>query len=125
MSDVRPYGKVDILDLDGRSRAARFIREVRDELTAHCGGKPSATQRALIETVAYMRLRITTLDRKFSESGQTEHDGRSYLALANSHARLLTKLGMKGVPAPRVSLAEQLRAGPKWDATSSGTPEPK
>jgi hypothetical protein len=97
--------------LDGRTREARLMREARAELTAHVGGKPSATQRALIEQAAQLRLRIATMDRRYAETGEmTAHDSRTYLAWANSYSRLLRQLGLKGAPAPVMTLAEHLAA---------------
>ena len=86
--------------LDRRTWQARLLRDARAELTAHVGGTPSATQTALIEQLAQLRLRLVLFDRRFAERGeQTDHDRRSYLAFANTHARLLGALGLKAAPA--------------------------
>jgi hypothetical protein len=92
-------------------------------LTAHAGGEPSATQRALIEQAVQIKLRLAVMDRKFAETGaQTEHDGRQYLAWANSLARLLRQLGMQGTEPRPPSIAEYFAA--KAAATpTSGPPE--
>src|SRR5215472_7849796 len=85
--EIRPYSRPAALaKLDQRTKEARLIRETRAELLAHVGGNPSATQRALIEQLVQIRLRIALMDRKFAESGaQTDHDSRTYLAWANSY----------------------------------------
>jgi hypothetical protein len=98
--------------VDGRTREARLMRETRAELTAHVGGKPSATQRALIEQLVQLRLRIATMDRRFAETGETTaHDSRTYLAWANSYSRLLRQLGLKGAAERPPTLAEVIAAG--------------
>ncbi len=85
------------------------MRETRAELTAHVGGTPSATQRALIEQAAQLALRLAAMDRKFAETGgQTEHDSRTYLAWSNSYSRLLRQLGLKGAAERPKSLADHL-----------------
>lgn len=82
--------------LDGRTREGRLMRRVRSELTAHVGGKPSATQRMLIERATTLSLYVEMLDRKMLEAGaQTEHDSRTYLAWSNSLTRTLRELGLQ------------------------------
>jgi hypothetical protein len=79
------------------------MRRVRAELAAHVGGKPSATQRALIDRIAWLYLHIAMLDaRSVERRHMTEHDSRTYLAWCNTLARTLRQLGLKGVePNPR------------------------
>jgi hypothetical protein len=97
--------------LDQRTREARLVRSVRAQLTAHVGGKPSATQAALIEQAAQLALRIATMDRDFAKSGGlTEHDSKAYLAWANAYGRLMRHLGLKGAAERGPSLAEHLAA---------------
>jgi heme oxygenase len=82
--------------LDGRTREARLMRETRAALTAHVGGSPSATQRALIERACQLTLRLAAMDQRFADTGaQTEHDSRTYLAWSNSLTRTLRDLGHK------------------------------
>jgi hypothetical protein len=110
-STIGPYSTPSTLaKLDGRTREARLLHVARAELVAHVGGTPSATQRALIEQIIQLRLRLATMDRKFAETGaQTDHDSRTYLAWANSHARLLRQLGLKGTtPTQTETLAQRL-----------------
>jgi hypothetical protein len=40
------------------------MRRVRAELITHCGGNPTAVQRALIERAAILSLRVEQLDAK-------------------------------------------------------------
>ena len=80
--------------VDGRTREAHLLRQVRSELTAHVGGKPSATQRMLIERAAVLALRVGMLDRKIMDDGMAEHASRTYLAWSNSLTRTLRELGL-------------------------------
>ncbi len=105
--------------LDGRSRETRLIRQLHAELIRHVGGKPSVTQAAIIDQLVQLRVRIATMDRAFAETGDTTgHDTKTYLAWANSYARLLRHLGLKGVAERPPSLADHLRArsSPAGDA---------
>jgi hypothetical protein len=101
-----PYSRLDLPTFSGKTREGAFLRGVRAELIKHVGGHPSATQAALIEAAAQLRLRITLMDRKFSETQtQTEHDTRTYLAWVGSLGRLMTRLdGLQPArPAPAPS----------------------
>ena len=110
MNAIGPYCRSSTLaKIDGRTREARLMQTTRAELVAHVGGKPSATQRALIEQACQLALRIATMDRKFAETGeQTEHDSRVYLAWANTFSRLLRQLGLAAAPARVPTLQEYL-----------------
>lgn len=115
-----PYSRpATLAKLDQRTKEARLVRETRAELVAHVGGKPSATQRALIERAVQLTLRVALMDRKFTEAGHTsERDSREYLAWSNSLARTLREIGLKPAAARPPSLAEILAAEPE-------TPEPE
>lgn len=95
--------------MDGRTRHARILNQVRGELTAQLGGKPSAAQRALIDRAAWLTLRVALLDAKTAEGGvMTECDSRTYLAWSNSLALVLTKIGLKGVAQQPPSLRDHI-----------------
>ncbi len=83
------------------------MREVKADLVKHCGGKPSAVQRMLIDQAAMLSLRLHLMDRaSLSDDGlMSERNGRQYLAWANSLARLLRQLGLTAPPPPTRSLA--------------------
>jgi hypothetical protein len=100
-----PYSRLDLPTFNGRTKEGAFLRGVRAELVKHVGGKPSATQAALIEAAAQLRLRISLMDRKFGETRiQSEHDSRTYLAWVGSLGRLMQRLdGLQGVPAPKAT----------------------
>lgn len=101
MRRIGPYSRRGVLDkLDRRSAEARFIREVRAELALHVGGKPSATQRAMIDRAAWLRLHIRLMDNRTAEGRElTELDSRTYLAWVNSLRLMMEALG-PAVPMP-------------------------
>ena len=73
------------------------MREVRDELTAHIGGKPTVTQRMLIDRAATLTLRIRLLDRlTLSDAGLSEKNAREAVCWENALRRTLIALGIKG-----------------------------
>jgi hypothetical protein len=112
MPALGPYSRPSVLaKLDGRTREARLLAEVRADLTAHVGGSPSATQRRMIERCAWLSLWVAQLDAKAIEGGGlTDHDHRTYLAWSAALTRMLRQLGWKGASAKRPSLAEHLAA---------------
>jgi hypothetical protein len=110
MPDIGPYSRPSVLaKLDGRTREAKCLRELRAALVAHVGGSPSATQSALIDQAAWLGLHIDLMNRRTAEGrAMTERDSREYLAWVNSQGRLLRQLGLRGTPAPKRSLAEHM-----------------
>ena len=115
MRRIGPHSRPDVLaKIDGRRREARLLQNIRQELTQHVGGAPSATQRALIERAAWLTLHVALMDAKLMEEGEgatlSERDGRQYLAWSNSLTRTLRELGHKGAPPkPAKSLQEFLQ----------------
>jgi hypothetical protein len=85
--------------VDGRLAEAKLMARVREELTQHLGGKPSATQRILIDRAAALSLRIHLMDRESARSGgmMSERNSRQYLAWSNALSRLMRQIGIKGV----------------------------
>lgn len=112
MPRLGPYSRAGTLaKIDKRTREGRLLAEVRADLTQHCGGMPSATQRGIIERCAWLSLWVAQLDAKAVEGGGlTDHDHRTYLAWSAALARLLRQLGTKGAPEKRLSLADHLAA---------------
>ncbi len=105
MAQSRPLGPYSrpgpLANIDGRRREAGLLRHIRDELTSHVGGKPSATERALIERAAWLTLHVAQLDASIMAAGaMTEHSSRIYLAWSNSLSRTLRDLGLKAAAAP-------------------------
>jgi hypothetical protein len=96
---------------DGRSADARLLRKTRAELTAHCGGKPSATQLALIDRAAMLTLHVSKMDLKAVEAGEfTQHASNQYLAWSNALSRTLAKLGLEGSKPAKADPFELIRA---------------
>jgi len=95
--------------LKPRTAEGRLFRHMREELVAHVGGNPSATQSALIDQACWLGLHLALMDRQLAEGRiLSERNGRQYLAWSNSRSRLLRQLGLKGTPAPKRSLAEHM-----------------
>lgn len=78
-----------------RSREGRLFLALRAELVRHVGGKPTATQRALIDRAAMLQTHLARMDeRMFRDGEMSDHAGRQYLAWANSVSRMLQALGL-------------------------------
>jgi hypothetical protein len=108
---IGPYSSAAALaKLDGRTREAALLRRVRTELTAHCGGNPSATQAALIERCAWLTLHLALMDKRTAEQRDlSERDGRQYLAWSNALSRTLRGLGLRSSGKPPASLEAYLQ----------------
>ena len=111
MPEIGPYSRPKTLwKLDGRRKEAAPMRRVRSELTAHCGGNPSAVQRALIERVVILSLRVEQLDAKIvAGEALTVHDSNYALAWNNALRRTLAALGVEPAAAGRAALDEPRR----------------
>ncbi len=98
MPRLKPYSRPPALaKLDHRTREAKFMAARRAELMAHVGGKPSATQRIMIERAVWLSLQVALLDVKQAEGEAfTQHDSNAYLAWTGALTRLMRHLGMKG-----------------------------
>lgn len=97
--------------LDGRTKAAKAAKRFEADLVAHVGGRPSATQAALIAQGVQLSLRLAAMDDAFAARGeQSAHDGRQYLAWSNALSRLLRSLGTKGTAQKPPNLADYLAA---------------
>lgn len=110
MQQLGPYSRPHALaKMDGRTREARLLRDLRSDLVKHVGGKPSATQRALIDRAAWLSLHVAQMDAKAADGrALTEHDSRTYLAWSNSLTRTLAQLGTTGVVEPPRSFRERM-----------------
>ncbi len=87
------------------------MRDTRRELTVHCGGAPSATQRQMIEQAVQLTLRLALMDAHFSDTGElTATDSKAYLGWSNALVRLLARLGLKSAAAQPRSLQQHLAA---------------
>ena len=94
---------------DGRSPDAVLLRRTKADLTVHIGGKPSATQRALIDRAAMLTLHLARMDQKAMETGEfSDHASRHYLAWSNSLRLNMVALGLQPAKAARPSLRDYL-----------------
>src|SRR5262250_3403950 len=74
----------NLVRIDGRTKEAQILRQVKDELIAYVGGHPDAVQRALIERCAWLSLRLAMLDKKIAAGKEfTQIDSNTYLAWNN------------------------------------------
>jgi hypothetical protein len=116
MPRIGPRSRPGVLAvIDGRRAEAKLMRDVRAELTKHCGGSPSATQRIIIDQAAMLTLGLHLMDRQVLQNEvMSERNGRQYLAWSNSLIRL-----------PRWSRFPPIRQdypnAPRWPAT----PQPR
>jgi hypothetical protein len=86
-----------------RTGEGRRLREFRADLTAHVGGKPNATQRALIDRATVLQHHLTAMDRKATAADgiMSDHASRQYLAWTGALSRLLRQLGLDATPPPK------------------------
>jgi hypothetical protein len=95
--------------LHGNSAPRRAAAKLRTDLIAHCGNRPSATQLAIIEQAAELKVRLAVMDQEFIRTGRrSAHASRDYLAWSNSLVRLLRQLGTHGEAEKAPSLADYL-----------------
>jgi hypothetical protein len=100
---------VTLAKLDGRTREAALMRQVRADLTAHVGGSPSAIQRALIERAVVLSLRVAQIDAAIvAGKALTLHDANFALAWNNALRRTLVALGLQPAAAPAPTLEDTL-----------------
>jgi hypothetical protein len=86
------------------------MQMVREELTAHIGGSPSATQKALINRAAMLTLHVSLMDAKVLEPGAgplSERDSRQYLAWSNALTRILRDIGADKKPGSKAKRSMQ------------------
>ena len=78
--------------LDGRTRTARALRQVRDALIGACGPSPTAAQIELAQLGASLRLQLLQLDGCAANAGLTSAQAKTYVSLSGAYARLLRQL---------------------------------
>ena len=112
MPKLGPYSDCSTLaKLDGRTKEARLLKSLRTELVQHVGGKPSSTQRLLIDQAVQLQLRLALMDAEDTGNGaMSDRNARQYLAWANSFSRLLRQLGLKGPAQQQPTLRDHLAA---------------
>jgi hypothetical protein len=115
-ADVSPMAGISrpnrLKALDGRTREARRLRIITDELTTHAGGadRINVAQKYLIQRTAIDILRLELLDHKMTMGEISEHDGRVAHALRGSVRLALRQLGMQpAAPRQPMDAIEYLR----------------
>jgi hypothetical protein len=99
-----PYSRVidrgALGTINGRSREGKFLRAYELALIEHVGGRPSATQQALITRTARLALHLELLDERSIKEGRGlgPTDQHFYCVWSNSLARHLAKLGFEPTP---------------------------
>src|SRR3954453_5306706 len=120
MRRIGPYSRPGRLQaVDYRTSEGQLLTQVRQELTQHIGGKPTAPQRILIDRAAMLLLRITLMDMHEAKTGyMSEKNAREYLCWTESLSRLLVKLGLDEAQADTkpLSIAEMMRAPSRHSA---------
>ena len=97
--------------LDGRTWQGKLLKETRNSLVLHVGGKPTATQTQLIQRAAMLTVHVAELDRSALATGAfSDHAARQYLAWSNTLARTLARLGPAVAAQRQASLADKLAA---------------
>jgi hypothetical protein len=90
-----------------RTIEGRLIRDVRADLIKHVGGKPSATQRVIIERAVMLTVQLGRMDAKsLADGAMSGHATAEYLAWSNTLTRCMKALGLKGPPPKARTLAE-------------------
>jgi hypothetical protein len=92
--------------LDQRTAPVLFLKQHRNALIEHCGGRPSAVQQMLIERCCWLALRLSQLERKMATNELTEHDTQYFISWSNAYSRTVAKLGVKGTAPQAASLAD-------------------
>jgi hypothetical protein len=107
MGALGAYAKEIVLARpDGRTKEARLLRQMREELIRHLGGNVTPPQRAMIERAAMLQLRCAALDRKILDGTFSEYDAKTYLAFSNSLTRTLARLGLEAAASKPLTLSD-------------------
>jgi hypothetical protein len=102
----RPFS---LAKFDGRTRKAKFLREVRNELAAQVGGVPSVAQWGQIERAARLSLFIELFDAIIaSGSALTAVEAQGYGTFSSALAHIRRDLGLHGADARDAPAARPL-----------------
>ena len=108
---IGAYSSVGALaDLDGRSKEAKFLKRIREELTSLIAGRPNAAQRLLIDRAAILALRCAQIDERILYGEiLTAHDNDHAIAWHNAFRRTVAQItNIEMTPEPVASLADLL-----------------
>lgn len=92
-----PRARVGALRVDGRRPEATRFRRLKEELTAEIGGKPTTSDKALIERIALQMVLLERLDAAGMRGERI--DALGYARLSDGVVRMLRLLRTKG-PSP-------------------------
>jgi hypothetical protein len=116
-SKIVPKGKTGLYmviprkqHLDGRSRFAKAVKVLRDELIKDLGGEPSTQERILINRAIFKVIKLSSFEAASMNDQTSEKDSREYLAMANSLRLDLQALGLSRREADITPLSERLAA---------------
>jgi hypothetical protein len=100
---------VTLAKLDGRTREAALMRQVRADLTEHVGGNPNAAQRVLIQRAVILALKCAQLDAAIIDGAELSlHATNHAIAWANALRRTIAALGVEPAAAQPVDPMERL-----------------
>lgn len=77
---------------DGRTVAARLMRDTVAALTQQIGGSPTLAQQMLIRTAAMLRVRLAEMDHAFQAGEPADH--AAFAATSGSLTAILRELGV-------------------------------
>lgn len=116
---IGPYSKPDcVLNADRRTREGAYAKAVRDNLTAHVGGEPSAAEQLLIDSTTVLAVVTSIMGNAILEdSADAPARTATFLAWNNTLRRNLEALGIKSkakaLPAPLEYAATLANQEPK------------
>ena len=96
--DIGPYSGIErLLNVDGRTRLGKLMRDIRAALVEHVGGAPNPAQQLIIHQATIKTTRLVLLEsRVLSDQSMEEGDKHQWLAWSNSLRRDLETLGIAG-----------------------------
>ena len=103
---------ISLAHIDGRTKSAFHLKQVRQMLTDDIGGNPTFIQRLLIDRAAVLSLRLALADERIVEDRLVEYDHKALVAWQNALTRTLVALGVQADAAPALStngLADVMR----------------
>ncbi len=90
--------------LDGRSRFAKAVKALRNDLLQDLGGSPSTQERLILDRAIYKTIRLSSFEAASMNDQASEKESREYLAMANSLRLDLQSLGLARREAPEEDL---------------------
>jgi hypothetical protein len=99
---IGPHSRRDSwAKIDGRTKTAKRLRQITDELNAYAGDRITAPQRFLIDRLAHDLVRLELLDARMAAGEVSEKDAVISHALRNSTRLALRDLARFGAQPAR------------------------